>query len=158
MQCPKCKAEVSDDNIYCGACGKKLSKKKPKKALMIIICIVGGIAILGEAAFIVKTARPDIDILTFFNSSTYEEKLAAKAMDKFKEGLRNPESLQIHALKSWKGGGKTFINADLSAQNGFGGMERKVYTFDEDLFYSEEPTGTTGTDVDIEHVEKLMKK
>lgn len=64
---------------------------------------------------------------------TDEEKVAAKSVLAIRKVLKNPESLQVHNIsfyceKDWFDG---FI--DMSAQNGFGGMDRKTYSIQKAL-------------------------
>lgn len=53
-----------------------------------------------------------------------DEIVAAKGILAIKTLLKNPESLQINGIKIWSGIGVYF---DVSAQNGFGGMNRQMY-------------------------------
>lgn len=50
MKCPYCKAEISDDNQFCGNCGKKLTSKansSPNYMKIVIACLVACVFIGG---------------------------------------------------------------------------------------------------------------
>lgn len=58
------------------------------------------------------------------------EKIAVNLIDSIRDILKNPESLQIHSMeccKFYDGESDYHFKIDLSAQNGFGGMNRKTY-------------------------------
>lgn len=58
---------------------------------------------------------------------TAEEKVAAKGILAILKVLKNPDSLQVHHVSGSSYNGTTLIFIDLSAQNGFGGADRKTY-------------------------------
>ena len=169
MNCPKCHTEIGEGNIFCGKCGRKVVTKRISKKLYILIPVIL-LFLLSAIAFkgllLGKTAGNTI-------VPTEEEKLAIRGIKALKNKLKNPESLQIHEITCWSESGNLHIDLDVSAQNGFGGMNRGYYTVDENngksvpefwdetnkvaVFQNPMQTSMMGDELDIKRIEKIME-
>ena len=143
IKCPECGKEISDKSKKCPECGypiKKLKKKSGTKRKIIIplIIVIGIIFIISITAIIIKLSngkstqqveqQTQTEIVTEAPLNDYEY-AAINLVNKLKDRLKNPDSLKIYSLSVrhfYKGETTYHFCIDYSAQNGFGGNNRKT--------------------------------
>lgn len=143
IKCPECGKEISDKSKKCPECGypiKKLKKKSGTKRKIIIplIIVIGIIFIISITAIIIKLSngkstqqveqQTQTEIVTEAPLNDYEY-AAINLVNKLKDRLKNPDSLKIYSLsvrQFYKGETTYHFCIDYSAQNGFGGNNRKT--------------------------------
>lgn len=143
IKCPECGKEISDKTKKCPECGypiKKLNKKSGTKRKIIIslIIVIGIIFIISITVIIIKLSNGKLtqqveqqtqtEIVTETPLNDYEY-AAINLVNKLKDRLKNPDSLKIYSLnvrQFYKGETTYHFCIDYSAQNGFGGNNRKT--------------------------------
>lgn len=143
IKCPECGKEISDKTKKCPECGypiKKLNKKSGTKRKIIIslIIVIGIIFIISITVIIIKLSngkstqqveqQTQTEIVTETPLNDYEY-AAINLVNKLKDRLKNPDSLKIYSLnvrQFYKGETTYHFCIDYSAQNGFGGNNRKT--------------------------------
>ena len=143
IKCPECGKEISDKTKKCPECGypiKKLNKKSGTKRKIIIslIIVIGIIFIISITVIIIKLSngkstqqveqQTQTEIVTETPLNDYEY-AAINLVNKQKDRLKNPDSLKIYSLnvrQFYKGETTYHFCIDYSAQNGFGGNNRKT--------------------------------
>ena len=122
VKCSECGKDISDTSKKCPHCGYKKRKNISKKSIIIgliivLITIIAGITI----AFFGKE-KPLTEL----------ETIAVDCILNYQSMLKNPDSLQVHEIR-WSENdlvdGMIFIYLDVSAQNGFGGLNRSIARF-----------------------------
>lgn len=143
IKCPECGKEIFDKTKKCPECGypiKKLNKKSGTKRKIIIslIIVIGIIFIISITVIIIKLSngkstqqveqQTQTEIVTETPLNDYEY-AAINLVNKLKDRLKNPDSLKIYSLnvrQFYKGETTYHFCIDYSAQNGFGGNNRKT--------------------------------
>lgn len=143
IKCPECGKEISDKTKKCPECGypiKKLNKKfgTKRKIIISLIIVIGIIFIISITVIIIKLSngkstqqveqQTQTEIVTETPLNDYEY-AAINLVNKLKDRLKNPDSLKIYSLnvrQFYKGETTYHFCIDYSAQNGFGGNNRKT--------------------------------
>lgn len=204
MRCENCKRLVFGRVEFCSKCGAKITRAKKQRPVergaflrgilvgsgIIIFCIL---AFLGIGFFSgikpnkttssspiptpMLTQNPT-QISMPSPSPTPEnsmlEKVAARGILALKKVLKNPDSLQVHEITGQSNLDETWAYMDISAQNGFGGMNREIYhvstsneaealgwtdnTYQVTLYKTDATYGMIGDEVSIDLVMSLVNK
>lgn len=127
INCQECSKEMSDTLKKCPNCGYSLKKKKelPMKKISIGV-VISLVVVMGLVfAFNYNNIRP----------LSEKEKAVLTAIQNYKTLLKNPESLQVHQARYILEDGKVKVFFELSAQNGFGGLNRNITEYVDGKYY-----------------------
>lgn len=110
--------------MFCGYSFKRNREFPIKK--IIILGIIIAVVVIG--------------IIFIFNYNnikplTEKEKAILTAIENYKTILKNPELLQVHQARYQVKEEKTEIYLEVSAQNGFGGLNRNVVKYKDNSYY-----------------------
>lgn len=141
ISCPECSKEISSKTKKCVHCGYAIKSKK-KGTIVALVIVLLLMIILGGVYFFISTnneqkaaniaLQEEIEKKEEAISSPSEElKIAVNGLSAIRKKMKNPDSMQLNSVKQATSSlfpdGYIMIYYDITAENGFGGSDRKLF-------------------------------